>query len=658
MKRLRTFVLAALCLLIASAVVAQPPTHLIRLEAKVSPLPVPAVDLRWVSLVPTFAVPTVTLYRSMDDSLHFSPIAVSNAGSYTDTQVAGGHTYFYVAGGPLNQYSSNVVSVSVDPHPGRVTGTIDGTVTDSLTGNPIPFARLLFFRPSSPILWLPQAMADSLGNYRAVLDTGTYLVLCQPPAWMAIAMSPLPPYRQEWYKDAPDPAHATPVPVSDGSVTTVNFDLVRFTLPPLAHIRGTVRDSAGIPLRGALVAIQSTVQAMIQIAAATDPVVDDPGESMALDGMGVIRGIVWKGMTDSTGMFDATVVAGRAYIALAAKAGYIPQFYDHKSSPVDATIIHVNGNVGGIDFNLNPVRPPHLFSISGVVKDSTGVLVPSRIIVFPLRPRASTAQVGFGHTDSLGSYTVAHLLPGKYLVFALPFGHYAPAFYRKGAYGVIRWKEADTVSVAGDVAGIDVGVVGIHSTGIARLTGVASVGGAPLPGVNILALAGGGTVVGYGLTDDAGGYVIDELPSGPLTLVADCEGYTTAEHPLDVAPSDFALSWDVALGLTTSAGGQVSAPREYALMQNYPNPFNPSTRIRFTLPAASNVTITVYNLLGQDVATLVNALLPAGDQATAWNGRDGSGRVVASGIYFYRLVASGVSGGNEFTAMRKMLLLK
>lgn len=658
MKRLSYFLLAALCLSIASRAAGQPPTHLIRLEAKVSPQPVPAVDLHWVSLVPTFIVPTVTLYRSMDDTTHFSPIAISNAGSYTDTQVAGGHTYFYVAGGPRGDFSSNVASAYVGPHPGRVTGTVEGTVTDSLSGNPIPYARVLFFRPSSPILWLPQVLADSIGRYKAVLDTGTYLILCQPPAWMVMSLSPLPPYRQEWYKDAPDPSRATPVPVTEGSVTKISFDLVRFAPPPLAHIRGTVRDSSGNPLRGATVAIQSTVQAMIELSATNDMSAGTPGESMSIDGLGLLRGVIWKGVTDSSGRYDALVLAGRAYVAMAVKAGFLPQFYDHKSNPLEATIIHVKGDVESVDFDLNPYRPPHLFSISGVVQDSTGVLVPSRIIVFPLRPRAAKDVVRFGYTDSLGAYAVQRLLPGKYIVFAIPFGRFAPAFYKKGAFGVIRWKEADTVAVAGDVAGIDIGVVSIHCTGVARLHGVVRVGGQPLDGVNILALAGDGTVVGYGLTDDAGAYVIDNLAAGPLTLVADCEGYTTAQQPLNVAPSDFALSWDVTLGATTSAGSQESTPHEYALLQNYPNPFNPSTRIRFTLPVASNVTVKVFNLLGQDVATLINTVLPAGEQATVWDGRDASGRSVASGVYLYRLEASGVNGGGDYTAMRKMILLK
>ena len=88
-------------------------------------------------------------------------------------------------------------------------------------------------------------------------------------------------------------------------------------------------------------------------------------------------------------------------------------------------------------------------------------------------------------------------------------------------------------------------------------------------------------------------------------------------------------------------------PDQFSLAQNYPNPFNPSTEIRFALPVGSMVKLTVFNTLGQEVATLTNAHYPAGHHAVQWDA--GS---VPSGIYFYRMEA-----GN-FTDMNKMVLTK
>ncbi len=94
-------------------------------------------------------------------------------------------------------------------------------------------------------------------------------------------------------------------------------------------------------------------------------------------------------------------------------------------------------------------------------------------------------------------------------------------------------------------------------------------------------------------------------------------------------------------------------PTEFALNQNYPNPFNPTTTISYTLPEASHVTLTIYNVLGQKVRTLVNnKLATAGTHVQKWDGRDELGHKVASGIYFYKLEA------NKFSAIKKMILMK
>jgi len=94
--------------------------------------------------------------------------------------------------------------------------------------------------------------------------------------------------------------------------------------------------------------------------------------------------------------------------------------------------------------------------------------------------------------------------------------------------------------------------------------------------------------------------------------------------------------------------GQNLLPNSFALEQNYPNPFNPSTTINFTLGKASNVKLTVYNLLGQRVATLVDGRMNAGTQSVVFDASR-----FASGVYFYRLDA-----GSNFNSVKKMLLLK
>lgn len=93
-------------------------------------------------------------------------------------------------------------------------------------------------------------------------------------------------------------------------------------------------------------------------------------------------------------------------------------------------------------------------------------------------------------------------------------------------------------------------------------------------------------------------------------------------------------------------------PTDFVLHQNYPNPFNPSTTIRYELPSRAHVKLTVYDILGREVVTLVDEVMPAGMHSVRWDGKDAHGDIVSSGIYFYRLKA-----GGTFEA-KKMMLLK
>jgi hypothetical protein len=97
-------------------------------------------------------------------------------------------------------------------------------------------------------------------------------------------------------------------------------------------------------------------------------------------------------------------------------------------------------------------------------------------------------------------------------------------------------------------------------------------------------------------------------------------------------------------------------PVTYALDQNYPNPFNSATRIRVALPRESEVRLKVYNLLGQEVVTLVDEKCRAGYHMFEWNGANARGNSVGSGIYFFRLEANGSDG--SFVRVRKMSILK
>jgi hypothetical protein len=100
-----------------------------------------------------------------------------------------------------------------------------------------------------------------------------------------------------------------------------------------------------------------------------------------------------------------------------------------------------------------------------------------------------------------------------------------------------------------------------------------------------------------------------------------------------------------------------SISQHFQLAQNYPNPFNPVTHIRYSLPEAGNVVLTIYDITGRAVRTLTNNRQAAGEQHFVWNGRSDSGREVASGLYFYRLLLQ-TADGRAVSKTRKMLKIE
>lgn len=102
----------------------------------------------------------------------------------------------------------------------------------------------------------------------------------------------------------------------------------------------------------------------------------------------------------------------------------------------------------------------------------------------------------------------------------------------------------------------------------------------------------------------------------------------------------------------TGVENKATQPSDFALSQNYPNPFNPTTTIDYTLKKATNVTLTVYNTIGQKVKTLVNERMDAGAHSIQWNGTNSMGAKVVSGVYFYKLKTA------DQTMTKKMMLIQ
>jgi len=137
-------------------------------------------------------------------------------------------------------------------------------------------------------------------------------------------------------------------------------------------------------------------------------------------------------------------------------------------------------------------------------------------------------------------------------------------------------------------------------------------------------------------------------------------GGTWKWAPLNIAFPQVTPDWsgkqcfrviDPATGVDDQPEGTL--PDKFTLAQNYPNPFNPITTIKFDVPERCHVTLSVFNVLGQKVVTLLDEVVPPGFGKTAkWDGRTANGSPAATGIYFYKLET------DSFVQTKKMMLLK
>ncbi|HER44272.1 MAG TPA: T9SS type A sorting domain-containing protein [Candidatus Eisenbacteria bacterium] len=125
----------------------------------------------------------------------------------------------------------------------------------------------------------------------------------------------------------------------------------------------------------------------------------------------------------------------------------------------------------------------------------------------------------------------------------------------------------------------------------------------------------------------------------------------TNEEHVTITPGNAAwIIYEIEQGVTGI--GKEEPPQAPFLRQNYPNPFNPRTRIDFVMPSAGRANVTVFDVRGRRVATILDGVLDEGRHSVSWDGRDSQGRSAAAGLYFYRLEACGT------VLTRKMVLMK
>jgi hypothetical protein len=139
------------------------------------------------------------------------------------------------------------------------------------------------------------------------------------------------------------------------------------------------------------------------------------------------------------------------------------------------------------------------------------------------------------------------------------------------------------------------------------------------------------------------------IPIGSGWVANNCKVIVFVQNNSDLKVQQVEV---VGVDQLTDVNLPTNTPLEYALAQNYPNPFNPETRISFTLKERGDVAIRIYNLLGQEVRTLLYESRSAGTHVVDWNGEGNDGQQVPTGMYLYKMTTNG------FAETKKMMILR
>lgn len=336
--------------------------------------------------------------------------------------------------------------------------------------------------------------------------------------------------------------------------------------------------------------------------------------------------------------------------------GYIDEYYDDKSTWASADLISVT------EGSIYPSKDITLdvgATIEGTVSSSTKGPIED-IMLWAYYVDDKFEWIHFGYTDASGNYSITGLRSGSWKVFCYGDTTYAWEWYNdasswNGATGV-------TVTAPSTVSGKDFSLeVGGSISGH-----VYDQGTSPLSGCNVLAFDTSFGWSGQGVKGDetnaSGYYKITGLRTGSYFVEAstECHWMWWNDHtnPQDADPVSVTMPSDhsgIDFYLTTGVETEdeiAQRPTEFELSQNYPNPFNPGTEIEYTLQKSAQVSLQIYNLLGQKVKTLVNEYQSASSYHIVWDGKNEQGKTASSGIYLYRLEVNGVSQA------KRMVLLK
>lgn len=305
-----------------------------------------------------------------------------------------------------------------------------------------------------------------------------------------------------------------------------------------------------------------------------------------------------------------------------------------------------------------------IHSVSGTVRYADNNQLVTTGVVKAERMDVSTKEVVVVDSaliQSNGTYSIQHGRNDSTFIVAFPndelLDNFVPTFHPSST----DWSNAQIVIPNTNLSSIDILVFRVtHGPAFQSTANISGhvylnfspqqyLSGFPFSKDGIVYARQNGIFKKFAVSDSTESYSLAGLPPGTYDLYANRIGYTSESKTVvlgavNLDTINFYLDTISVIGVRTI---NTKVPDKYNLFQNYPNPFNPSTRIKFAIDKSSPVQLTVYDILGREVAKLVDEKLSAGNYEVIFNADN-----LSSGIYFYRLTAG------SFTDTKKMVVLK
>ena len=366
-------------------------------------------------------------------------------------------------------------------------------------------------------------------------------------------------------------------------------------------------------------------------------------------------------LTDSSGFYQADLPPGNYNIGVE-KDGYYTLFADSTYDPNFANLILVDSSETiDINFNLDAVEDTS-FYISGRLYDSLnsnsfnkGIVIIRHGTHVPIsKPVAGTDTLnvlaGFLKPD--GTFKIFAQQPQYYYVQAYT-DYFLPGYYNDEGNASVYWQNADTVLIDSGITGKDIYLIRDSSYGGGNAQGniTFNIGRESeyYDGITLYAKSlTTNALYSYNFSKDDGTFEVTNLPYGQYELIAqkigidDAYSQTITIDNLNPSVSGINIVFNI-----SDVKKEQSIPRSFTLYPNYPNPFNPSTTISFYIPEITDLKISVVNILGEKVKTLIDDTFTSGLHKIIFDAKGFS-----SGVYFILFESTG------FVRTQKILLLK